>query len=82
MEHKKKQGVGFTPLLYKGGNSSALWGHRVFLYLMLAASGEKSALEHAQNAQIQIILRMRKVSAGLCSTFIHYVVSTDSESGQ
>ena len=37
----------------------------------------KSAFEHAQNAQIQIILRIRKVLSGVCSPFIHSVVSDD-----
>ena len=42
----------------------------------------KTVFEHAQNVRIHIILRMRKVSAGICSPLIHSVVSNDSGSGQ
>ena len=42
----------------------------------------KSAIEHAQNAHIQMILRMRKVSSGPCSPLIHSVVSNDSVIGE
>ena len=38
----------------------------------------KRALEHAQNAKIQNTRCMRKVSSGLCSPFIHSVISNDS----
>ena len=40
-----------------------------------------SAFKHAQNSQIQIILRMRN-HQGICSTFVHSVISSDSVSGQ
>ena len=42
---------------------------------------KKNAFEHAQNAQIQRILRMRKVSSGPWLS-VHSVVSDDSISGQ
>ena len=43
-----------------------------------AASSKKTAFEHGQNAQMQIFLCMRMVShLGLCSLFIHSVVSND-----
>ena len=53
----------------------------VFISFKWVASCE-NALERAQNAQIQIILRMRKYHPGLCSHFIHSVVFNDSVSGQ
>ena len=34
----------------------------------------KSAFKHEQNAQIQLILRIRNVSSGPCFPFIHFVV--------
>ena len=43
-----------------------------------AAPSEKSAIVHTHNAQIQIIL----YHPGLCSPFIHSVVSNASVSGQ
>ena len=41
---------------------------------------QKSAFEHSQHAQIQIILRMRKVYPGISSQFMHSVLSIDSVS--
>ena len=43
---------------------------------------QKNAFEHVKKLQIQIILCMCKVSAGLCSLFIHSVVSIDSVTWQ
>ena len=44
----------------------------------------KSIFQHAKNSQIQIILRMRKVSFAICSILIHVhsVVYNDSVNGQ
>ena len=42
----------------------------------------ESTFEHAQNAQIQIILRMRKIVFVFCSPFMHSVVSPVFASGQ
>ena len=43
---------------------------------------QKSAFEHAQNAQIQTILHMHKVSSGTLLSIHTYVVSNNSVSGQ
>ena len=42
----------------------------------------KSAYEHEQSSQIQIILRMRQYRPGLYSPFIHSVESNLAISGQ
>ena len=42
----------------------------------------KSAFEHEQNGQTEIILRMRKVSSGHVLHLIHFIVFKDSVSGQ
>ena len=42
----------------------------------------KSVFEHAQNALVQIILRIHKHPLGLCSLVIHFVVSYDCLSRQ
>ena len=39
----------------------------------------KSAFEHVQNVQIQIIMHMQKNHLGLCSPLIHSEVSNDSK---
>ena len=41
---------------------------------------KSAGFEHAQHERVQIILRLRKVSLGPCSPFIHSVVSNDSVS--
>ena len=48
----------------------------------MARVKRKCALEHAQDAQIQVILRIRTYHPGLYSSFIHSVVFIDSVSGQ
>ena len=45
--------------------------------ILTGPSEAKSAFDYAQNAQIQIILRMRKVSSGLL-LFIHTLCSIQS----
>ena len=53
----------------------------VFWTIHLGGVKRKRAFKHAPNAQIQIILRMRKVPSGPLLTFIHSVVSNDPGSG-
>ena len=48
-----------------------LQGHIIdMLFHHLGRAKRKCVFKHAQNAQIQITLRMRKVSSGFCSPFI------------
>ena len=56
-----------------------MWQHQI---LYMGRVKQKSAFKHMQNAQIQIILHMHKVSLDICSPFIYSVVSNDSASIQ
>ena len=51
-------------------------------YLHMGRVKRKRAFEHAQNAQIQVILCMRKASSGLLLFIWHSVESNDSFSGK
>ena len=77
-------------LFFKGYNYStsnwflskeAVWTDQFQVRIILDATSEKVPSGMRKNERIHIILRMRKVTSGLCSPLIHSVVTNDFGSG-